>query len=124
MEKPRFRYFKWANGHSEFLEFLSSLPTKDQAKLLSAIQITQDKGIAIASRLKITKKLTDNLYELRSKQSSNIQRALYFHIVGNDYVITHGFTKKTDRTPPAEIAHAIELRAEFFARYKEDENNG
>ncbi|MEJ1331131.1 type II toxin-antitoxin system RelE/ParE family toxin, partial [Latilactobacillus sakei] len=29
------------------------------------------------------------------------------------YVITHGFTKKTQKTPPAEIKHAIELRTEW-----------
>lgn len=48
-----------------------------------------------------------NLYELKSKVSSNIQRALYFHVKGPEYVITHGFTKKTPKTPPAEIAHAM-----------------
>lgn len=47
-------------------------------------------------------KLETNLYELRSKVSSNIQRVFYFHVVDNRYVITHGFTKKTDKTPENE----------------------
>lgn len=54
-----------------------------------------------------------NLYELRSKTASNIQRALYFHIKGPKYVITHGFTKKTKKMPSAEIKHALELRTEW-----------
>ncbi|AYM01769.1 type II toxin-antitoxin system RelE/ParE family toxin [Levilactobacillus brevis] len=53
------------------------------------------------------------LYELRSKTSSNIQRALYFHVTGSRYIITHGFTKKTQKTPAAEIKHALALRTEW-----------
>ena len=38
-----------------------------------------------------------NLYELRSKDAKNIQRALYFHVEGPRYMITHDFTKKTQK---------------------------
>ncbi len=38
-----------------------------------------------------------NLYELRSKVAKNIQRALYFHVEDTRYVITHEFTKKTQK---------------------------
>ncbi|HIF1060037.1 TPA: type II toxin-antitoxin system RelE/ParE family toxin, partial [Enterococcus faecium] len=45
---------------------------------------------------------------------SNIQRAIYFHVVNGRYVITHGFTKKTEKTPISELKHAKELREEWF----------
>ena len=63
------------------------------------------------------KKLDNDIYEIRSKVGSNIQRALYFQKVGNEYLITHGFTKKTKKTPKTEIERAKSIRD----KYKEDE---
>ena len=40
--------------------------------------------------MKWVKKLDNNLYEIRSKFGSNIQRAIYFQKVNNEYIITHG----------------------------------
>lgn len=59
------------------------------------------------------KKLDEEIFEIRSKVSSNIQRALYFHVVDNRYAITHGFTKNPPKTPKAQIEHAKRLKAEF-----------
>lgn len=66
------------------------------------------------------KKLESNLFELRSKVGSNIQRAIYFHVVGDRYIITHGFTKKTQKTPEPEKKRARETRDRFL----KEENNG
>ncbi|WP_425324898.1 type II toxin-antitoxin system RelE/ParE family toxin [Lentilactobacillus diolivorans] len=92
----------------------NTLPNKDSAKLLSTIDKVQSNGMLIAQRLKWVRKLDFNLYELRSKVSSNIQRAIYFHVEDERYVITHGFTKKTQKTPLKEINHAKTLREEWF----------
>ena len=62
-----------------------------------------------AARNQWVKKLETNLYELRSKVSSNIQRVFYFHVVDNRYVITHVFTKKTDKTPENEKKRARDV---------------
>ena len=64
-------------------------------------------------------KVDDDIFEIRSKVSSNIQRALYFHVTDERYIITHGFTKKTQKTPINEIKHARVLKKEF-----EENNNG
>lgn len=82
--------------------------------MLSTIDKVQSNGMLIAQRLKWVRKLDFNLYELRSKVSSNIQRAIYFHVEDERYVITHGFTKKTQKTPLKEINHAKTLREEWF----------
>lgn len=94
MKNIEFESYKRKNGHDEFLEFIEQLPIKDQQKLLEVIELTQEKGLLTAQKMKWVKKLDDNLFELRSKVSSNIQRVLYFHVVNGRYVITHGFTKK------------------------------
>ncbi|MBU9789427.1 type II toxin-antitoxin system RelE/ParE family toxin [Lentilactobacillus sp. G22-6] len=120
MEKPKFRSYRRPNGHNEFLEYLKSLPTKDMQKMQAVIETTEEVGIQAASRMLLVKKIEKNLYELRSRQGKDYSRGLYFHVVGNDYVITHGFSKKTNKTPQREINHAIDLRAEFYRNYMEE----
>ncbi|EOH86269.1 type II toxin-antitoxin system RelE/ParE family toxin [Enterococcus pallens] len=113
MEKPEFRFIERPDGTSEFVEFLESLPSKDSSKLLATIESTQELGLLVAQRMEWVKKLDTNLYELRSKVGNNIQRAIYFQKVGNKYLITHGFTKKTQKTPRKEIEHAKRIREQY-----------
>ncbi|PEH49615.1 type II toxin-antitoxin system RelE/ParE family toxin [Enterococcus faecium] len=115
MNKIEFETYKRKNGHDEFLEWIKELPEKDSAKLLRVVKATEEEGMLTAQRLKWVKKIDLNLYELRSKVGSNIQRALYFHVENGRYIITHGFTKKTEKTPKKEIDHAKELRKEWFS---------
>lgn len=110
MEKPQFDYLRRKDGTSEFVEFIDSLPEKDSAKLLATIKKTEEHGLLVAQRLEWIKKLDSDLYELRSKVGSNIQRAIYFQKVGNEFLITHGFTKKTQKTPKSQIDHANNLK--------------
>lgn len=107
---PQFRPLKRKDGTSEFEEFFNSLPEKDKNKLVLTIYKTEQNGLLIAIRQKWVKKLDKDLYELRSKVGSNIQRALYFQNIDGEYLITHGFTKKTQKTPLREINHAKDLR--------------
>ena len=114
MEKVGFESYCRINGHDEFLEWLVTLPKKDSAKLLRLIEETEKQGLLIAQRMKWVKQIDKNLYELRSKVGSNIQRVIYFHVVDGRYVITHGFTKKTAKTPRKEILRAKAIREEWF----------
>jgi len=113
MRKPVFEFYTRKNGHNEFIEFLESLPEKDQQKLLAVISNVQEYGILKAQKMKWVKKVGKNLFELRSELRGNIQRAIYFHVVDSRFIITHGFSKKTQKTPAREIAHAVEIRNEF-----------
>lgn len=113
MEKPQFDFIKRKDGTSEFEDFLSSIPEKDSAKLLATIGRTEEYGLLVAQRMEWIKKLDADLYELRSKVGSNIQRAIYFQKVGNEYLITHGFTKKQQKTPKSEINHAKWVREQY-----------
>lgn len=54
--------------------------------------------------------------KMRAKQGSDITRVLYFFFVGKKIVLTNGFTKKTQKTPRAEIATAKKYRAEYIER--------
>lgn len=113
MKKPKFELYVRPNGRNEFLEFLEGLPKKDKNKLLTIIDQIQSYGLLVAQKMEWVKRLDHEIFEIRSKVSSNIQRALYFHVVDNRYIITHGFTKKTQKTPKSEIQHAKQLKQEF-----------
>ena len=112
-KKAEFDWIRKPDGTSEFEEYIDSLPARDAAKLLAVIHNTEIHGITTAIKMQWVKKLQDDICELRSRQGGNIQRAIYFHAIGTRYMITHGFTKKTQRTPPHEIAHAIEMQKKY-----------
>ena len=112
MKVIEFDYYDW----NEFEEYLDSLPDKDAVKLLAVINNIEEQGLAIAERQKWTKKLAPNLYEIRSKRASNIQRAIYFHWENNKYIITHGFPKKTQKTPKKEIKKGLRRRDTYEKR--------
>lgn len=90
MSNVTFKTLKDKNNQSEFIQFVRELPDKNRIKLLTTIQKIEEEGIQIAIRMKWVKKLDNNLYEIRSKFVSNIQRAIYFLKVNNEYIITHG----------------------------------
>ena len=119
MKELKFEFYTRPNGHNEFLEYLNCLDTKVRAKLLARISIVSQKGISISIQHNWVKPLEKNLYEIRSRSGNNQQRGLYFHVDGEHYVITHGFTKKTQKTSLREIKHTKELRNEYFLNRKE-----
>lgn len=79
---------------------------KDKQKLLATINMVQEHGLLVAQRMEWIKKVDNDIFEIHSKVSSNIQRALYFHVTDERYIITHGFTKKTQKTSVNETKHA------------------
>lgn len=112
MKRIEFDYYDW----NEFEKFLDSLPTKDAAKLVTIIRKIETYGLLVAERQKWTKKLENNLYKIRSKRASNIQRAIYFQFKDNKYIITNGFTKKSQKTPASEKKIARDRRTLYFKK--------
>ena len=60
---------------------------------------------------KFVTKLTSDIFELRVKHFDRIFRVLFFYQPGRLIVLTSGFQKQTQKTPPAEITRATRLRA-------------
>ncbi len=116
-----FETYKRSNGHDEFVEWIATLPTKDRAKMYQVISDTQEQGLQVAQRMQWVKIIDKKagIYELRSKVGSNIQRALYFHVSHGRYIITHGFTKKTDTTPKIEIKRSIVIKKEWEKEHED-----
>ena len=64
--------------------------------------------------------LEDGIFELRTHLSDKIARTLYYYQVGQRIIITHGFIKKTPKTPKVEINRAKKLRQLYNERLKHD----
>ena len=63
-----------------------------------------------------TKHLFKDIFEARARIGSDITRVLFFFYVDKRIIATHGFVKKTQKTPPAEIARAKSHRTAFIEK--------
>lgn len=95
--------------------FLKELDTKMRAKALHELKILEEFGTGL--REPYSKLIQDGIFELRIKQSSNISRIFYFFRSGNKIILTHGFIKKTQKTPKKEIEKAIKYKEDFERRH-------
>ena len=95
-------------------EFLDSLDVKMRAKFLMEIKLLEEKGNQL--REPYSKPLRDGIFELRAKVGTDISRVLYFFYYEGRIVLTHGFVKKTKKTPPSEIEYAKKCRKAFLER--------
>jgi phage-related protein len=101
-------YVELPSGRTPAREFVDSLDEKAAARIDAFIERLRIYGNRMEG--KFVKKLTNDLFELRVKQFDRIFRVLFFYQPGRLVVITSGFQKKTEQTPPAEIARAERLR--------------
>ena len=124
MEKKfNVEFYETEKGEKPCLEFLNTLEVKLRAKAFRDMALLEEKGKE--HRLPYSRHLDDGIFELRTIQGSNIVRNLYFFFVGNKIIITHGFRKKTQKTPPEEIERAKKYRKDYLERnpQKEEKND-
>jgi phage-related protein len=110
-------YYEKDGGTRPAEEFILAQDVKMRAKIFAMLEFLEDKGPEL--REPYSKPLGDGIFEIRAKQGSDITRVLYFFVVGKKAILTHGFVKKTQKTPSAEIARAKRYRADYQRR-KED----
>ncbi|GHU77113.1 toxin RelE [Clostridia bacterium] len=107
-------FYVKSDGTSPVREFIVALEPKMRAKVVRLINMLETNGTEL--REPYSKHLRDGVFELRVQTSSNASRVLYFYYEGRKVVLTHGFIKKTQTTPPKEIERAIGYRREYLER--------
>lgn len=100
-------------------QFLLALDEKARTKILYNIDKSK-----IVNDPKLFKKLTDNIWEFRTKYNGLQYRLLAFwDKTGRTQTLvlsTHGFVKKVDKIPSGEINRAEQLRQLYFDQKKRE----
>lgn len=106
----------------EFEKFLNSLSKKARTKVLAQIKLIEEIGLINSMMMNWVKKLDNNLYEIRCEIDGFYPRALFFRFIqkeiesedNTEYIITNGFSKKTNKTPKKEINKANKRRLRYI----------
>jgi phage-related protein len=111
------RFYRLSNGISPIEEFLDSLNGKQAQKVLWVLQLVEELDVVPRQYFK---KLIDSkdLWEVRIQFGNDIFRLPGFFDGGILLILTNGFAKKTQKTPPQEIELAVHRKEEYLARRK------
>ncbi len=103
-------YYATTTGKKPAKDFIDSLPLKLKAKVF----VFRDIGLLeeFGPKLKepYSKHLKEGFHELRVRLGSNRSRMLYFFFRDQQVIMTNGFIKKTQKTPPGEIEKALKYK--------------
>lgn len=111
-------WFELSDGTKPVRDYLDGLDAKLRAKTLRSMLLLEEFGHALGAPE--TRHLEDGIFELRSSVGGNAGRVLFFFFVGNRAVLTHGFVKKSQKTPHREIERAKRYRAMYLCRTNEE----
>lgn len=102
----------------EAMEFLQSLPKKASDKIVYNIS----KSMLITDNELFKKLDGTDIWEFRTLYNGIKYRLLAFWDTESEALViaTHGFVKKTQKTPAKEIAKAEAIRKEYFNEKKKE----
>lgn len=109
-------FFQLDNGNYPVKEYLNDIDVKMRAKILWTIKLLEANGNTLG--MPYSEHLQDGIFELRTKQGNKISRVLYFFCIGRKIILTHGFTKKTNKVPKEEIEVAKRYREIYMRRQR------
>lgn len=113
-------FYQTADGACPVANYLKSIQDKKlYAKILRDINLLKVSGNLLHEPY--SKSLSHGLFELRTKQGSNISRIIYFFIIGNRIILTNGFIKKTNKTPKEELDKALKYKNDYLNRFSQKE---
>jgi len=108
-------FYRTSDGKCPIQDFLDSLSGKAAQKVTWVLKLIEDLDVVPSSYLK---KLTgtEEIWECRITFGSNAYRIFCSFIENSVVVLTHGFTKKSQKTPKTEIERADAYRKDFLER--------
>lgn len=112
----RVEFYRRNNGDIPVEDFLDSLSDKLSAKTSRSIKILEEFGFELS--MPYIRKIDNDIWELRTIQSTNITRIMFFFFDGEKIILTNGFIKKTNKTPIEEIKTARKYMKDYYKRFK------
>ena len=111
-------FYTLEDGSKPVEQFLDSLNSKMRVKAVNSLELLEEFGNLL--REPHSKYLSDGIFELRIKFASDISRIFYFFVVHNKIVLTNGFVKKTQKTPPGELEKEKKYKADYERRHSHE----
>jgi phage-related protein len=110
------KFYRTVDNRCLVEDFLDSLSDRLLAKIVAVFKLVEDLDMVPA---KFFKKLAGTkLYEIRVEWQSSIYRFPCFFHKNSLVIVTHGFQKKTIKTPAQELDKAKKYREDFLRRNK------
>ena len=108
-------FYRLPNGQSPIEVFLDSLTGKQAQKVTWVLKLIEELDIV---PIQYFKKLVDseNIWEVRIQFGNDIFRLLGFFESGALLILTNGFAKKKQKTPPQEIELAVTRKNDYLKR--------
>jgi phage-related protein len=106
----RVLFYRTSSGKEPVREWLKALPIEDRKTIgddLKTVQFGWPLGMPLI------RKLEANLWEVRSRLHQRIARVI-FTVEGNTMVLLHGFIKKSNKTPTADLELARQRLKELL----------
>jgi phage-related protein len=119
MPTIRLEGFEEPNGRRPFEEWLETIPEGARFKCLDALEKLRSQGHEL--RRPVAAPLRDGIYELRPAYLGVQYRILYFFAGKGIVIVSHGFSKKTDKVPENEIERALRRKTIYEERQRGSE---
>ncbi|EKD27676.1 MAG: hypothetical protein ACD_79C00638G0002 [uncultured bacterium] len=110
-------YYKTDAGNSPVEDWLLSLQTKQFEKCIWVLRLIEELDRVPGEYFQKMEN-TEDIWEVRIQFGNNIFRILSFFDGQKLIILTHGFTKKTQKTPRKEIELAQQRKKDYFRRQK------
>jgi len=119
--KPKWKiiYYETDDGQCPVMNFIDSRNKRNQAKIFSLFDYLEKMGPNLPRPY--SDLLEDGFHELRIKLIGEQIRILYFFYRRKHIVLTHVFTKTTQKVPKEEIQKAKYYRDDFMSRFNNND---
>ena len=110
-------YYETADGEYPAEKFILAQNVKMRAKIFHILDLLEEKGNSL--RMPYSEHLNDGIFQIRAQVGNDITHVLYFFLIGKEIILTNGFVKKTQETPPDEIELVKKYRADYLNSKKD-----
>ena len=107
-------YYQTEKDKCPVAEFIESLDVKSEAKIAWTLDLLLEFGIKLG--MPYAKYIEEQLWELRISYRKNQYRIIYFLASSRNFVLLHGFTKKSSSIARDDIEIAKKRREDYLAR--------
>ena len=103
-------FYEDRRGKTPALVYINNLPTRDKVKVFNILRLLEEFGTSLS--MPHARRIEGKLWELRPGDN----RLFYCLHDGKQFVILHGFRKKTMQTPEKEIQTALRRMNELLEK--------